>query len=146
MLTFALNPLFWWAVTGMAAIALIVLWLTDPERKRAATSPVMPVLPQAPRTKTWVSKLDATVLFSRSNRLALVRSDWARKYDVKNPMQEAVMLMENPFAEKDREVMVGGAIGDCFREVESQYPSVKKDGKYSKEILQWWLRREAIKL
>lgn len=140
MLTFVLNPLFWWVVTGLAIIALGIVWWTDPERKeQLTTEPSVPHEAQLPETETWVSKLDAVTLVSQSRRIAAVRLDWARKYDIKNAFQEAMVLMENQNAEKDRDLVVGGAIDDCFREVESEYPGIRKDGKYSKEILEWWL-------
>lgn len=35
MLTFALDPIFWWLVAGLAAAVLFVTWWTDPARKKS---------------------------------------------------------------------------------------------------------------
>ncbi|MDE0509510.1 MAG: hypothetical protein OXI17_12880 [Gammaproteobacteria bacterium] len=94
-----------------------------------------------PETQTWIRKKDVVMMFLRSDRIAAVKLEWARKYNVKNSLEEAMVQIDNQFAERDREIMVGTAIDVCFREIESDYPAVRKKGQYSKEIVQWWLNR-----
>jgi len=99
-----------------------------------------------PETKNWIDQYSARMLVLQSSAILKIKASWNRGSSIAASFQDAVDRIDGSDRIKFQDKQIADGVNHYLNKAVYEFPEIKKDGKYSKVKLKWWLEREAVKL
>lgn len=99
-----------------------------------------------PKPKTWLDLPRIRLLIKESSVVLKVRAKHSSGFGTAAALQDYMDRIDGSVRIKFQDRLVDETVTYYLDNAVAEFPELEKDGKYSKEGFEWWLRREATRL
>ncbi len=131
------------AVLITAGVTVLVLYLWAHLWPEPATTSDVPMRGfRPPESSTWLERPMARALVRQSSVVLKVKASHGRSGTV-GALQDHIDRLDGSNRIKFQDAQIDETTTHYMEKAVAEFPEIEKDGRYSKEGLEWWLRREA---